>query len=311
MFILFSSLVSAQILINEVMYDPGQCPDAQCEWIELYNGVDEIIDISQCSLMGKELEGNISANSYKIILRDYENFSYYFKEPENYQEITFSLVNSGKELILNGSEWCNTSFDYTYLTNDKLANNNNLTLERRSDGTWGESLTQGGSPGEENSISEISIEFENIFITEFLANPFGEDGADKPNGEWIELYNDGEKTIDLKGLYFTDIKKENELIIAQTKTMGASTLIHPNNYKVIYKDGDSDFSLNNYDFEELSLYVGDAKIAYTNFAGSTEGMSWSLIDDIWHQTLSVLLFFQLLQLAFLYELHPNVMQLLD
>src|SRR3990167_11245721 len=72
---LFSSYGLAQLQINEIMYDPGQCSDSYCEWIELFNNGSTPINISECSLNGKELSGVIEPQDYLLAVRNERNFS--------------------------------------------------------------------------------------------------------------------------------------------------------------------------------------------------------------------------------------------
>ena len=284
------------------MYDPAQCSDTYCEWIELYNPTNQTISTINCSIGSKEIgEHNITNNSYFIIARNKENFTHFFlnqtsennetnmmgmNEQENILQLAISLTNDGEEIILEGTEYCQDSFDYTTQTEQGLAKGNNYSLERREDGTWGESLKQGGSPLQENSIFSFSTDYNQISISEFLPDPYEEDDALKPFGEWVELYNAGSRAIDLKSCFFTDQNSENELYIAATKTTTGTTIIEANNYLTVYRDADSDFSLNNNGYDELQLYSPEEElITSTSYSGTTEGMSWSLIDSTWQLTL--------------------------
>lgn len=294
------------VIISEVMYNPNQCSDSYCEWIELFNPNNETINLSDCSLSDKSLNGyNIEPNSYLVAIRDHEYFDNYFFDGSNssynYIELSFSLKNSGEDIILEGNENCSDSFDYTNYAGEGLADGNNHTLERREDGTWSESLNEGGTPNEQNTIWSFSDDYSVLLISEVLPNPYGDDDENKPDGEWVELYNSGDQTIDLRGLMLTDQDYENELYISDTKVLvnssseddsgsGASsydpnTVISPNSYKVIYRDGDSDFALNNNGYEEIKLYYDNNLIDEMTYSGSTEGMSWSLFDDNWYLTL--------------------------
>jgi len=280
LFILFvPKLISASVIINEVMYNPSQCSDNYCEWVELYNPHDYDINLSSCQLLGKDLTNSlIPANSYFLMLRNLGNFSFYFTEPENFLVNSFSLSNNGKEIVLEGNENCTDILDYTSHTN--YADGNNYTLERREDGTWGESLNQGGTPGQENSIFSFSEDFSVLKITEICPDPSSADDDHKPDGEWVELFNSGDSPLDLASLFLTDQNFENELYIADNKVMSdTGTVIYPQEYKVIYRDGDSDFALNNNGFEEVILYENGAIIDRVTYSGSTEGMTWSLISE--------------------------------
>ena len=63
----------------------------------------------------------------------------------------------------------------------------------------------------------------------------------------------------------------------------SGTLLCSHCYKTIYRNGDSDFSLNN-DYDEVSLWYQNTLLDSMSYSGSTEGMSWSEVNDIWIET---------------------------
>src|SRR3989338_2964615 len=111
-FLLLVVSTSAQVEINEVMYDPGQCDDSDCEWVELYNSGAEAVNLSGCRLEGKELEGVLDAGGFLVVVKDEEGFRNNFDGAEYILERSISLKNSGKEIILEGKEYCTDIFDY-------------------------------------------------------------------------------------------------------------------------------------------------------------------------------------------------------
>ena len=89
-----------------------------------------------------------------------------------------------------------------------------------------------------------------IVINEFLPNPVGADEALMPEGEWVELYNKGSSNIDVSDWFLTDASYNHKLPIttANSITSNPSTaglVLAPNEFMVVYRDGDSDFTLNN------------------------------------------------------------------
>ncbi|MBU0457681.1 MAG: lamin tail domain-containing protein [Nanoarchaeota archaeon] len=273
----------ASVEINEIMYNPGQCDDNYCEWIELYNPNDFSINISNCSLDGKALQGELNDHSYLLIVRNLANFTYYFGSQNSVIEQSISLKNSGEEIVLEGNENCSDSFDYTDYVD--LADGNNKTLEKNKDGQWQESLVDGGTPGQQNSNYEFSYDYSILKINEFLPDPIGEDDGNKPLGEWVELYNPGSQNIDLKGLILKDSKENGKLPIADNKIIDESgTIICAGCYKTIYRDGDTDFSLNS-DYDEVRLFKETTLIDSVSYSGSTEGMSISKIGNQWYHTI--------------------------
>lgn len=113
-------------------------------------------------------------------------------------------------------------------------------------------------------------------INELLPDPMGNDDASMPEGEFIEIYNPGEKTLDLNGLYFKDIKG-HKIIIDNTHT--TSTIIQPNGFLVVYMNGFS--GLLNNDQDTINLYYNDSLIDEVSYSNSREGLSWQKIQNSW------------------------------
>lgn len=305
---LISSLAFADVVINEIMYDPDQCNGDVCEWVELYNDGNEEVDLTDWTLCDDELlVGYINCNDNELycvedlvlgsgeyaLITDGDSGTdvyNYFPVDENSLALhvdsgticSYGLNNNGENIYLkneSGDEVYNVDYEPLVETPDH-------TLERREDNTWGESLYTNGTPGWENSIFSFSQDYSDIIITEILPNPEGDDDANKPSGEWVELYNTGAAPIDLKELCLTDQDYENELYIAENKVISENdTVIYPYEYKTIYRDGDSDFALNNNGYDEVKLYHEEELIDELSYSGSTEQMSWSWYDDDWFLTL--------------------------
>jgi hypothetical protein len=82
-----------------------------------------------------------------------------------------------------------------------------------------------------------------VVINEFLPNPIGADNAPRPGGEWVELYNNSStKSIPLMGWYLKSASG-NKLYLTNTNTTSMS--IAPHGFVVVYRDGNSSFSLRN------------------------------------------------------------------
>ena len=291
------------------MYDPDQCLDSYCEWIELYNSGEEEINLTGWMLCDDELlsgyidhdDGETYFVVENIILGTGEyamvtdggsgtDVYTYFPVDENSLalHIDTSTICTGlaDEDIVYLDDVDGNGIDEIEYESDWGADANDHTLERREDNTWGESLYTNGTPGWENSIFSFSQDYSNLIITEILPNPEGDDDANKPGGEWVELYNSGDAPIDLRELLLTDQDFENELYIAENKVISENdTVIYSNEYKTIYRDGDSDFALNNNGYEEVKLYYEEELIDELSYSGSTEQMSWSWYDDDWFLTL--------------------------
>lgn len=175
--IILSINVLAEVRINEIMYNPKdsiQCSDSSCEWIELYNDGNEIINLSRWKLNGNNFDDAvISPKSYVIIARKLidlnggQSFEFLWGNNNgiwdsldgNYAAVdgNFILNNNGGTIILTDSN-NETISDVTY--SNKLANGNGYTIEFYNGNRY-ESASIGGTPGYENSIKEIPAIQEN------------------------------------------------------------------------------------------------------------------------------------------------------
>jgi len=269
----------AALQFSEIMYNPTEELGGRFnEWVEIFNEGGNY-SLSGCTIDGKKLgDSVIKENSFFIIARNKTKFRKYFSVDVEIIEKKIVLNNKEDTIKLEGS--CSASFTYN---KEMGANGNGYTLERRSDGSWGESLRIKGTPGKNNSINDFASEFSSLIISEVMPDPFGDDDENKPEGEWIELFNEGKKDLDLRGLKIIDEKKENELYVSDTKVLDG-TIICAGCYKIIYRDGDSDFALDSRGYEEVSLISNGKKFTHMSYSGSTEGMSWSNINDKWFLT---------------------------
>jgi len=86
---------------------------------------------------------------------------------------------------------------------------------------------------------------QDIVLNEFLPNPddganglfFGDDNdSDIPNGEWVELYNNGNVSQDVVGWYVVDASggAGNTVVISNTNTDTGGTIIPANGWLVVY-----------------------------------------------------------------------------
>lgn len=277
-----SLLTAASLDINEIMYNPSG-DDNNREFVEIYS-------TESLNFTGYIIGDLNSDDTLELLSYVPGEFSLIVEEGFNYSGIGASVYSAGAAIGNNlGNDGDTVSFYYPNGTlidsvayDSSLANNNSKTVERRSDGSWGESLVDGGTPGRENSIWGLSAEYSVLEITEVLPSPFSADDATKPGGEWVELYNSGDRGIDLLSLQLKDEHDDNELFIADSNTFGG-TIICAGCYKVVYRDGDSGFALNN-DFDQVRLLVGDELVDQMSYTSSTEGMSISKVQDNWFHT---------------------------
>ena len=130
---------------------------------------------------------------------------------------------------------------------------------------------------------------ESVLINEFVPNPVGSDtgSAGLPlDGEWVELYNGTGAPVDVAGWVLYDVDDANELFITTANTDTGGTLIASLGFLVVYREGDSDFNLNNND-DTVRLYddeIGTGGVlkdsrAYDYGSNAPEDKSFARIPD--------------------------------
>jgi hypothetical protein len=177
----------ASIIINEVMYDPGQCRDSFCEWVELFNPTNQSISLEGWTICGNELLSGyvdmigrlrsdkgyvLIPNGYALVTDGgtgtlvYDRFNVSLEAiplHTNTSEICGGLANEGDTLTLRDA----SSSLVDKLTYDRSwgAGNNNRTLERIDPArenvflNWAESALEGGTPGGRNKpLRDVSFE---------------------------------------------------------------------------------------------------------------------------------------------------------
>ncbi|MBI2112431.1 lamin tail domain-containing protein [Candidatus Woesearchaeota archaeon] len=285
-FFILAANSSANLDINEVMYAPSTVLGSENEWIELYSSGNTSLNLSNCTLDGKAIPKTIiDGNSYLILAN---NLGLFNTSYHDIPAIKLSLnLNNDQDTILLKCQWNETFSEEKRFSYEQQqgAYRNNFTLERRSDNTWSESIEELGTPGRENSIFDFASNFRDLKISEILPDPFWEDDLLKPEGEWVELYNGGKKTMYLKGLILKDGSDDHELYVVESKIINSAGLfLQPKNYVTIYRDGDTDFALNNEGMETVRLFYGDELLDEVSYSGSTSGMSWSNIKETFYLT---------------------------
>lgn len=281
--ILLAGFVSG-VRINEIMYAPNSAwGGAYNEWIELYNEGNNSVDLSNWKINGNDFDDiNISTGNYVVVARKLNDFQNVYGTGILATDGNFVLSNTGGMIILsNGTEsW---SEPYT----NKEADGNGKSLEWTGS-AWSESLIDGGTPGQENSKAGFGNDYDKIKINEFLPDPLSNDNEDKPLGEWVELYNPTDAPMDLEGMVIYDKDDSHELYVTDSTTI-SGTVIGSEGYLVVYRNGDSDFELNNIGYEEVRFFDGypvnsSNLIDSVSYQGSVEGMSWSKVDGNWYKS---------------------------
>lgn len=190
----------------------------------------------------------------------------------------------------NGSEYKDYD-DYIKNVTHTLSNTLNPNLKEGAYLLKGNLSTECNDTNLENNYIEkliliqekpiiYSQDFSKIRINEFLSDPQGNDDSEMPDGEWIELYNEGDESINLENLSLKDNYGEGQDIFISNSNTVDGTIIEPKGYLIVYMNGRSGF-LNNEGFEKISLLNGDNIIDEISYSGSKEGLSWSKVNNKW------------------------------
>lgn len=266
------------LLFSEIMINPRYTT----EWVELYNNSDKDID-----LKGFQIFNNKS--NIKTIITSSE----YILKPDSYITLVNGSINNINQLKCNFGNLLETEgeliikdFNLTTLDSIRYVNwisFNKHSFERVSFNkntndlkNWKESIDKSGnSNGLKNSVSNLcSALFGDILITEIMYNPYDN------NSEFIELYNNSQKIINLGGWSFLRSGKY------RFKITPFSYWLNPSEYFVVASD--SNF-INFYNPININYYVSNEKFTLLNQSDIIKLFDYSeniidsiQYDDRWH-----------------------------
>ena len=115
--------------------------------------------------------------------------------------------------------------------------------------------------------TETAGDLPKIVINEFMAsNQYSHQDSDGGGDykDWIELYNAGNKAVDLGGLYISDNKNYKSKYQIATSDPGKTT-IQPGGYLILWADSDLEQGVLHLDFklsadgEDLGIYTADGR----------------------------------------------------
>ncbi len=270
MLLILSNSVSGTYL-NEIYYNPEETPESDYEYIEVYS--EENID-------GFILRDDDGLDEIKLVQWRNSSYSVIVKERADWSTRgnlyyaegligSRGLRNTGEFISLwNGSELVDA---IRYFGNEKEGNSFCKLYY------WEECYK---TPGSEN-YNKLEREYP-LRINELMPDPAGEDYANMPSGEWLEIYNFGEDDINLEGFGLKDnYGSEVDIIISDSNVLDGG-IIEAGDYKVIYVNKIRDGFLTNEGFEKIYFYDPEGfLIDEVSYSGSNEDSSWNLVDDVW------------------------------
>ena len=121
-------------------------------------------------------------------------------------------------------------------------------------------------------LKEIDFNIENLFISEFIPNPKGSD-----ENEWIELYNNSDKEINLLGW-----KIDDQINGSSSYTFLEEVIINPNSFLILNRN-ETNITLNNTnDSVRILTPLGDIwqEITYDNIPEGSS-YSWDFTNNEW------------------------------
>ncbi len=272
------------VLLNEIMYDPQ---NGEPEWIEIYNSQEDSINLNQWTIsdvLTTPAAVSINQNvvvppkSYFVFAKDSSISSYHQNLTSKYFVIELPVLNNDKDGVVlkdnNGS-----AIDSVFY-NSSWGGTNGFSLERVSftnnsnDSTnWITCISENKStPGEENSVLNIpSYERADISINEIMYDP------DIDNCEFIELYNNSSKYINLAGWKVED-EKQNINKVSET-----GLIIPPASYFVLSADSSilKKYSLENFQYKNI---LNKASLGLTSSGKLIllKDMHGNSIDSVWY-----------------------------
>lgn len=222
---LFIPLCLASVKITEVMYNPETCDDNFCEWIEIYNGADEPVDLLNWKLCDKGLlegyldkEGTaysettttLPSKSYAIITdggSGTEVYSTFSINPNamalhvDASSICGGLSNKGDLIVLKNSDGSPAPAD-SMSYDGSAANGDGNSLQLCGD-SWLASIS---TPGEENCPSEETQEQ----TEEIIPANISETQEDEEEALDKEIYREENNSEDIINAEKDDLRLADE-----------------------------------------------------------------------------------------------------
>jgi len=187
--------------------------------------------------------------------------SHLIATPENPNDIIATINWNTNEPSTARIEWGKGNFNNHTPLNQALVTSHSFSLSNLDlNSTYQYRVISSDAAGNVSTSAEKSFVIGDdrwgvtgpfgVVINEFLPNPIGSDDALMPAGEWIELFNKDTKTIELTGWYLTDADADHKLPITIANSVSSNPAtsglsLAPGEYLVVFRNGDSDFSLNN------------------------------------------------------------------
>jgi hypothetical protein len=251
----FPVFLNAQILLNEVMFNPAGTESGD-EFVEILNTSPDTVNLTGWQIgdgSGSDFlsdlgEGTFLAPGQYGLILDPD----YFENSTSYEDLiphgclictldgsTFGsggLSNSQAEtvILVDGSGIVIDQHTYSLETPAGYSEERVEIQSLPGFDTWKTSLYWNGTPGGLNSVSVIPAEFEShaLVINEIMSDPM----TGEP--EWFEIYNRSAEPVNLKGWMFSDSDTTNKILFCT-----GDRFLEPNAYAVISEDSSILYSM--------------------------------------------------------------------
>jgi len=207
--------IEGDIVINEIMYNNTLAMGVDLEWVEIFNASVRTIDLSLWCLKDDEdahsfylpMGTVLSAGEFLVICHDAERTAAAYAIDNIVGDFAFRFSDGGSEVRLfnaNGvlMDW--VEYGDSSPWPDK-ADGGGASLECISPfqdnslfSDWAPGLG-GGTPGTVNSVHTSDYNDPDIVINEIMYHTVNDDD----DGQFIELFNTGSRSVDLTGWQFT------------------------------------------------------------------------------------------------------------
>jgi len=248
---------------------------AGAEWVELYNSGPNTVDLTDWKLrdnMNRDMvldtsrivypqgasDMNLLSGEYMIVARNGDGSG-----------CGFCLSNDGATNTRSAALIDENDISVHEATWNYYVSEGTTLIENSADplADWVESnqLTPGAVNG--NTTVPEAVMCEDICVNEVLPNPIGNDTQNWPDGEWIEIYNNGSAPVNLSGWGMVlDSGDSTNNLLDFVKNFDSNNeedwILNSNEYLILGLDNSDNFGLRN-NADELTLRRPNGSLAHT------------------------------------------------
>ena len=269
-----SMIKITEVLVNSTA-DGVPLPDG--EWLELHNTANSDYDLNGWKLMdgmgnvthidALTLENNMTQPG-TMIAADGRRLVQFFMGTELWDNYNHVMLIDQAGAIVHKSWW-----------NSDPGLNVSLIESPDPMGAWVPASWPTPGQPEPSTVSVVG----EIAFNEILPDAVGNDTSSWPNGEWIELINIGNQTVDIANWHFSSGSR-NFNINAHQLPLKSDTMVNPGEVVLVAINGSQGFYLRNTNPDTIELRDSTNQIISTiTYNSSTEGESNWFWNGDWSQ----------------------------